>query len=180
MRRNSVVAAIAAAMLAGSAGAQDVPLDDLFDALRAADAETAPRIVDKIGAEWSKSGSPAMDLLLQRGRDALDEGDAAQAIGHLTALIDHAQDFAEAYNARATAFFALGQYGPAMEDVRIVLALNPRHFGALSGLAIMLDETGRKEGALAAWRAVVAIYPASPQADDAIARLELETGGRTL
>jgi len=76
------------------AAAQTAKLDELFAELSEADARRAARIEREIWAEWSKSGSPAMDLLLQRGRDALAEGDYALAIEHLTALTDHAPDFA--------------------------------------------------------------------------------------
>src|SRR5690606_3470319 len=84
--------------------------------------------------EWSKSGSPAMDLLLKRGREAMEAGDLKAAIEHLTALTDHAPEFAEGWNARATAYFLAGAFGPSVDDIRHTLALNPRHFGALAGL----------------------------------------------
>ena len=67
------------------------------------------------------------------------------AIEHFTALIDHAPDFAEGYNARATAFFQTGQFGQSLADIQQTLALNPRHFGAISGLALIL---GHRLGAL--------------------------------
>ena len=101
-----------------------------------------------------------MDLLLQRGREALEAGDIDRAIEHFSALIDHAPDFAEGYNARATAYFQKGLYGPSLEDIEQTLARNPRHFGALSGLALILEELGIKDGALAAYRAVEEMYPA--------------------
>ena len=71
---------------------------------------------------------------------------AKLAIEHFTALVDHAPEFAEGYNARATAYFQNGQYGPSLEDIRQTLMLNPRHFGAMSGLALILEELGRPPG----------------------------------
>ena len=65
-------------------------VEDLLTQLQTADPQSAGRLERKIWREWSKSGSPAFDLLLQRGRDALDAGDTDAAIEHLTALIDHA------------------------------------------------------------------------------------------
>ncbi len=166
--------------LATAAGAQGHRLDDLFAALGRAEGPDAEQIAQKIASEWSKSGSPSMDFLLTRGRDALEAGDTGAAIGHLTALVDHAPDFAEGYNARATAYFIAGAYGPAMDDIRMALSLNPRHFGAMTGLAVILAETGQPARSLEVWREVERLYPASPDAALAIPALAREIEGSTL
>ncbi len=166
------------ALAGGPALADD--LDDLYTALREADETTYEDIENKIWREWSRSGSVAMDLLLTRGRDAMQEGDFQTAIAHFSALIDHAPDFAEGYNARATAYFQIGRYGPSIADIRTTLALNPRHFGAIGGLAMMLEELGYSEEALEAYRAVHEMNPQRPGAAEAIERLERETRGAPL
>jgi len=157
--------------------AQQADLEDLFTALKGADEQAAEPIAKKIWDEWSKSGSAAMDLLLARGREMMEEGDLVLAVEHFSALIDHAPEFAEAYNARATALFQLNRYGESLEDIRIALAMNPRHFGAMSGLGTLLEELGYPARALEAWRAVQAVYPANPNADKAVRRLELSVEG---
>ncbi len=157
--------------------AQQADLEDLFVALKDADEVAAEPIAQKIWDEWSKSGSPAMDLLLSRGRETMEEGDFVLAVEHFSALIDHAPEFAEGYNSRATALFRLNRYGEALEDVRLALALNPRHFGALSGLGTLLDELGYRAEALAAWRGVLEVYPANPNAQKSIRRLEVLAEG---
>lgn len=179
---NRVVAAVLPAFLLFSApaGAQTAKLDDLFGQLLEADAQTARRIEREIWAEWSKSGSPAMDLLLERGRTALQEGDVQAAIGHLTALTDHAPEFAEGWNALATAYFQARDYGPSVAEIGRTLTLNPRHFGALSGLATILEETGDTKGALAAHRAALALHPQLQGAKAAVERLEATLAGRQL
>ncbi|PRX35103.1 tetratricopeptide repeat protein [Meinhardsimonia xiamenensis] len=134
----------------------------------------------QIEAIWSRSGSAAMDLLLERGRKALEAEEFDAAIEHLTALIDHAPDFAEAYNARALAYFHKGLHGPALDDLARALALNPRHFGALVGVAVMFEEIGMQEAALEAWRALEAIHPHHPQLREALERLEKATAGTAL
>lgn len=121
-----------------------------------------------------------MDLLLQRGRKAMEAGETDIAIEHFTALVDHAPDFAEGWNARATAYFSAGLYGPSIQDIRTTLDLNPRHFGALSGLGIILDELGYEEEALNAYREVKKLHPNRPNVDDAIERLEKQVLGSTL
>jgi tetratricopeptide (TPR) repeat protein len=161
--------------------AQDAAkLDDLFNRLKTAGAEEAGRIETEIWIEWSKSGSPAMDLLLQRGRDAMDMGDNLQAIEHFTAIIDHSPDFAEAWNARATAYYLAGEFGPSVADIAHVLSLNPRHFGALSGLAMILEESGKLERALEVYKAAIAIHPHMQGAADAVKRLETQAEGQEL
>ncbi len=178
---NAAAAAGAATLIAVSMSqADDSDLDPLFEALKEADPAGVREIENRIWAEWSNSGSASMDLLLERGREALEDGETEIAIEHFSALVDHAPDFAEGYNARATAYFQEGLYGPALADIRQVLARNPRHFAALSGLAMILEEVGEDEGALDAWRAVEAIHPQRQGVREAIERLEKGVEGVAL
>jgi tetratricopeptide (TPR) repeat protein len=161
--------------------AQDLAkLDGLFERLKTAEEGEAGRIETEIWIEWSKSGSPALDLLLQRGRDAMDLGDYPAAIEHFSAIIDQDPDFAEAWNARATAFYMSGEFGPSVSDIAQVLSRNPRHFGALSGLALILEETNKPERALEVYRAAMAIHPHMQGAAEAIERLEKQADGQEL
>lgn len=155
-------------------------LDELFQELAMADSESQPKIERQIMAEWERSGSAAMDLLLRRGKDALDEGDADAAVEHFSALVDHAPDFAEAYNGRATAYFLLGLFGPALDDLRQALVLEPRHFGAMQGLGVIFEGLEQPEKALEAYRAVLALNPASADVLEAVERLELQLEGQAL
>ncbi|WP_377832809.1 tetratricopeptide repeat protein [Acidimangrovimonas pyrenivorans] len=129
---------------------------------------------------WSKSGSPAMDLLLERGHKALKDGDPKLAVEHLTALIDHAPDFAEGYNARARAYFQQGLFGPALQDIARTLRLNPHQYGALAGLGTILEDTGDDKRALAAYKASAAINPHQSGVNKAITRLEQQAAGQEL
>lgn len=162
------------------ASGQEDPLDELFDALLTAEGEAVSMIEFKIMQEWSRSGSASMDLLLDRGRSAMDEEDWELAIEHLSALVDHAPDFAEGWNARATAYFQVGRYGESLADIRRTLALNPRHFGAMSGLGIIMAELGQSEVALEAWRAVEVLSPNRPGLDETLLQLEREILGQSL
>ncbi|QYZ71901.1 tetratricopeptide repeat protein [Neotabrizicola shimadae] len=155
-------------------------MDELFARLQKADRAEAERIERLIVIEWSKSGSPAMDLLLQRGREALDNGDTAVAIEHLTALTDHAPDFAEGWNALATAYYQEGEFGPSVEDIAKTLTLNPRHFGALAGLGMIFEEIGEPEKAVEAYKAALAIHPQMQGVLEAVKRIEAETAGQDL
>lgn len=159
---------------------QTAKLDDLFTRLKTADAEASMRIEQEIWIEWSKSGSPAMDLLLERGRQAMNDGATDLAIEHFTALIDHAPDFAEGWNARATAYWAAGDLGPAIADLGHALELNPRHFGALSGLGMIFEEVKRPQKALEVYRMVLTLNPHAEGVPEAVERLEAELLGQEL
>ncbi len=153
------------------------PPAELFDALAAADAEQAGAIAEEIRGYWSQSGSDAMDLLLDRGRKALEAGDARAAVEHLTALTDHAPEFAEGWHVRAQAFHVAQLSGPALADLERALTLSPRHFDAMFGLAIILDQTGAPEDALSVLRMVRIIYPHHPDMGPAMERLEIRLRG---
>ena len=167
-------------LLATPVWSDEARLDDLFQQLQTATDEESLQITTSIWLEWSKSGSPAMDLLLKRGRDAMNLGQPGLAIEHLTALIDHAPDFAEGYNARATAYFQTGDLGPSVADIATTLTLNPRHFGALSGLGMIFEQLDQPEKALEVYRAALAINPHLAQVRDAVIRLETSVGGQDL
>lgn len=151
--------------------AQTADLDALFNRLLTADAIQSQKIEQEIWIEWSKSGSAAMDLLLDRGRKAMAAGDPEMAVQHLTALVDHAPEFAEGWNARATAYYQTGDFGPSISDIGKVLTLNPRHFGALAGLGAIFEELDQPEKALEVYRAALAINPQGSGLKEAVDRL---------
>jgi len=161
-------------------GTDSAEVDRLLGELARPEQPGWQQIEDSIRREWSKSGSPAMDLLLRRGQEAMESGDLQAAIEHLTALTDHAPDFAEGWNARATAYFHADDYGLALEDIRHTLALNPNHFGALNGLAVIFEALGREAEALEVYRAAAAIHPHRPEILEAIERLERTVEGQRL
>lgn len=175
-----LAAALALGLAAGPVLADEAALDDLFARLPQASEGEARRITAAIWAEWSLSGSPAMDLLLARGRAAMGLGDLAAAIDHFSALIDHAPDFAEGYNARATAYFQVGAHGLSVADIARTLELNPRHFGALSGLGMIYERLGRPQSALQAYEAALSFNPHLSEVEASVRRLKAELAGQEL
>lgn len=163
-----------------AANAQTAVLDELFVELQQPDQKDWKSIETKIWREWSKSGSRSMDLLLQRGKDAMERGDITAAIGHFSALIDHAPDFAEGWNARATAFFLADRYGLSVSDIQHTLALNPRHFGAMSGLGMILERLDKPKEALEVYQRALEVHPYRPDVIDAVKRLEAQIEGTSL
>lgn len=160
--------------------AQETTLDELFQELAKADTATSDRVEQKIIAEWGKSGSAAMDLLLRRGREALDDGAPDVATEHFSALIDHAPDFAEGYYGRASSYYLLGLTGPALDDLRQTLILNPRHFEAMRGLALIMEELQRPQDAMTLYEMVLAINPQSKEVNASKARLQRQLEGQAL
>ncbi|MGB0504753.1 MAG: tetratricopeptide repeat protein [Pikeienuella sp.] len=159
---------------------RDERLNLLFADLAVAPEEAQSAIADDVLGMLSDSGSPSANLLLARGRKALEDQRADEARAHLSALTRLAPDFAEGWNASATHHYIQGNYARAIADIQQALRVEPRHFGALAGLAIILERTERPESALATWREVAAIYPAFKGAKDAIERLSPDVEGRKI
>lgn len=170
----------AAVVIAGPGFADDAELDTLFERLAQDDLADWEEVEQDIWEAWSSSGSASIDLLLERGRDAMSDGDMQAAVEHFTALIDHAPDFAEGWNARATAFFGLEEYGQSISDIRQTLVLNPRHFGAMQGLGRILEELEDPENALKAYEAAAALHPHRPGLKESIERVEQTVSGQAL
>ena len=160
--------------------ADETLLDDLYQELAEADENTYAPVEQRIIAQWEKSGSAAMDLLLRRGKDALEEGEPRAAVEHFTALVDHAPDFAEGYYGRASSYYLLGLTGPALDDIRQTLVINPRHFEAMRGLAIIMEELQRPDDALEIYGLILAMHPNAVEALSSKERLELQLEGEAL
>lgn len=173
----AVIAALAAP---APAQEREAPPDvaALLDQLATAGEGNWRRIERQVIRAWTRSGSAVADYLFQRGEDALRAGLPEDAIAHFSAVIDHAPDFTEAWNARATAFYMANRLGQAMADIEVVLAREPRHFGALAGLGMILEQTERPEAARAAFAAALAAHPHRPQLREAVQRLDLALAGR--
>ena len=155
-------------------------MDELFRRLSEPEARDWQRVQAQIILVWNRSGSDSMDLLAQRADKALEKKDFDTALLHLNDLVRLAPDFAEGWNKRATVHFLKEDYGPSLEDIARVLSLEPRHFGALSGLGIILDRIGDPKGALEAYRRAIAIHPHLPGIKDGIEKLEKQVEGERL
>lgn len=154
-------------------------LDSLFQDLRTqSNRAAARRVVRQIWGKWNESGSATIDLLMGWAVEAMRADNTAVAEDMLTQVVVLQPDFAEGWNKRATLYFTKGDYGRSLADIERVLQLEPRHFGALSGLAAILQKTGEDRKALDVWKRVLAIYPANDQAQKAVIELEEELAGQ--
>lgn len=170
-----------AAESAAPAIAAAKPLDTLFEALkRERDPEKAKGIASQIIAEMNDSGSATVNLLMQWSEDAIKEKKSAAALDFLdrVTLLDPA--FTEGWNRRATLHYTMGDRRKSMADIAEVLKREPRHFGALAGLAGILMEAEDDELALKAWERYLTVYPADRDAQEAVSKLsEKIAGNRT-
>lgn len=152
----------------------------MLENLRTAEPAEAIRLAREIERAWSQSGSTSLDMLLRRGREAMEDEQIDIAIEHLTAVTDHAPEFAEGWHARATAFYMKGLYGPALDDLQKALILNPDNYNAIFGLGIMLNEFGDYRRAEQAFGQVLDLHPNHEDASKMLEQLKSEGIGREL
>jgi tetratricopeptide (TPR) repeat protein len=156
-------------------------LDFLFGALKAApDATIAKAVEERIWAVWAVSRSDTANLLMVRAHTAIEQKDTELAIKLLTSITRIKPDYVGAWNQRATLYYTQKDYGRALADIREVLKREPRHFGALAGLGLILQDIGDDRQALEVYRRVLAIYPRMEHISDAAKRLQEKVEGRDL
>lgn len=135
-------------------------LDRLFDELRAApDADTAHRIDQQIWFYWTTPSDPLLAGRMNEILTARRMGDPVEAILLLNRLIADYPDYAEGWNQRATMYYMVGDFDASIADCAKVLELEPRHFGALSGRALMYLQQGRRALALKDMATALEIHP---------------------
>ncbi|MBZ9857646.1 hypothetical protein LB566_28080 [Mesorhizobium sp. CA13] len=157
---------------------REARLDKLFaDLKRERNEKAAERIAGIIWNEWSQSGSASIDLMMQWSQKAIENQKFDVALDFLDQVVTLQPAYAEGWNRRATVHFMMKNYGKSMSDIDHALQLEPRHFGALSGLAQIMTVTGRKQSALEAWQKVLAIYPMLRSAQDQVGTLSEELAG---
>ena len=158
-----------------------IDMDGLFEKLKnAPDAASAAFTSHAIEQRWSHSGSDTADLLMQRANTALAAGDRPLAIELIDRVIYLEPNWAEGWNRRATLFFLDEDFSRSASDIEEVLRLEPRHFGALMGLAGILERIGDERNALEAYQRVLEIYPTLPPAQKAVERLKSKLGDTSL
>jgi tetratricopeptide (TPR) repeat protein len=156
-------------------------LDRLFDALKVApDDDSAKYVEGRIWALWLASTSDTANLLMGRVKTATEAKDYDLAIRLLNSVIDIRPDYIEAWNRRATIYYTKKEFGRAMEDIHEVLAREPRHFGALSGLGIILQEIGDEKHALEVFRRALSIHPRLERIPDLVKKLTDKVDGREI
>jgi tetratricopeptide (TPR) repeat protein len=135
-------------------------LDRMFEQLAAADSkERADRIARHILRRLERSGSDTVDLLMERAEAAMQKEDYGLALDLLDGVVRMRPQFAEGWNRRATANFLAGNFGQSVADIEQTLRYEPRHWGALLGLSMILASMERNEEAVEIMDRAMAIHP---------------------
>jgi tetratricopeptide (TPR) repeat protein len=160
--------------------AQDDPrLDALFGRLAVTDDTREAQLCETvIWSIWHQSGDPRIDALMARGLGAMATEDYDEAEKTFTQIVERAPNFAEGWNKRATVRYLLGKHRGSIEDIDKTLVLEPRHFGALSGLGLVYLALGREDKALDAFKRALAVHPHLPGTAEKIEELEEKLKGR--
>jgi tetratricopeptide (TPR) repeat protein len=154
-------------------------LDTLFQRLRdAKTAEEAKGIATQIQRRWARSGSDTADLLMTRAQDAIKNKQTEIAIELLDRIVSLQPDWAEAWNQRANALYIAGDPIRSLYDIGETLKREPRHYGAMMGLGIILKQQGDDKAAMAAFRRALDIYPQFEAVKKAVDSLRYEVDGR--
>ena len=169
---------VAATPESSTAQSPEQRLDTLFLELkRERNEKAAGRVAARIEDEWSKSGSASIDLMMIWSQTAMDAQKFDAALDFLDQVVTLRPGFAEGWNRRATVHFMMRNFRKSMTDIDRTLQLEPRHFGALSGMAQIMKDAGRKELALDAFQRVLDIYPMMRSAQGEVASISEELAG---
>jgi tetratricopeptide (TPR) repeat protein len=156
-------------------------IDFLFGALKAAPDEASARHVEaRIWAIWIQTPSDTASLLMTRAKTAVDAQKIDVAIKLLDSVIKLRPDYIEAWNRRATLYYMQNDYARALADIREVLVREPRHFGALAGLGMIMQEVGDEKRALEAYRKALAVNPHLEKIPDQVKSLTEKVEGRDI
>jgi tetratricopeptide (TPR) repeat protein len=115
----------------------------LVQALRDDDMRVRAATQEAMWAIWMRSGSDDIDGLMAQGVHLMERQRYIEAVEIFDQIITRAPKFAEGYNKRATVFYLMQEFEKSIEDIHRTLAMNPVHFGALSGMGLCylgLDE----------------------------------------
>ena len=156
-------------------------LNRLFAALHGTENQAeGSRLTSLIWQIWNHPADPETAVLMTEGREALEKLDFGTAEKRFNRVIGRAPAMAEGWNKRATLYYVMGRFEASIRDIRRVLQLEPRHFGALAGLGMNYDALGYKHKALNAWRKALEANPHLEDAPNRILQLEAELGRQTI
>jgi tetratricopeptide (TPR) repeat protein len=156
-------------------------LDFLFGALKTAPDDASAKYVEgQIWALWTQTRSDTTALLMLRAKAAMEAKNNDVALKLLDAVVKLKPDYVEGWNRRATLYYLTNDYTRSMADIEQVLVREPRHFGALAGLGMIMQELGDDKRALDAFRKALAINPHLDKVPELVKTLTEKVEGRDI
>lgn len=156
-----LIFALASAGPEAFADQKDPRLNDLFARLKA-----APNGIEAAGIErqiwtiWTEHPDEDVADLMRKGTKAMMvDQDFIEALKTFDSVIEKAPEFAEGWNKRATVHYLMGNYDLSLHDIDETLALEPRHFGALSGRGLVFIKLEELRDALEAFEEALKVHP---------------------
>ena len=156
--------AFATIVAPAQANQKDPRLKGLFERLNGTDvkAETY-EITSEIWSIWIESGDGISNALIRLGILAMQAQRLDIALTHFNQLVRHEPRFAEGWNKRATVLYTMGRIHASIDDIQKVLVLEPRHFGALTGLGMCYEVLGNNTAAAMAYELALTANPHLPR-----------------
>ncbi len=155
-----MLCALAAGPAVAQPNADQAALDQLFAALKVApDAETAQAIDQQIWLHWTRPSDPDLAARMSEVLQARSDFDLRRAQRLADDLVGDHPDYAEGWNQRATILYMLRDYEGSLADIEKVLEHEPRHFGALSGRALIYLAQGKRALAIKAIQQALSYHP---------------------
>ena len=138
----------------------DTDLDFLFSALlKAENQEQGDLITNEIWKRWLSVDNSEISKLLSAGISAMNQNNLFVALNLFDKVVEKEPKFSEGWNKRATVYYLLGDYSNSIKDIQKTLQLEPRHFGAMAGLAGIFLAQGDHETAEAVLKKTLSINP---------------------
>lgn len=154
-----------ASVLPGSARADqnDSRLDTLFGQLQLPQSEEqVDEIVQEIWTVWTEYDDEDTHFEMLKGVEAMGQQRLDVALAIFDHVVQNHPEFAEAWNKRATVYYLMGRLDESMSDVHVTLDLEPRHFGALSGMGLIQTAMGNFAQAIEAFEQALVTNPHLP------------------
>ena len=146
---------------------KDERLIELFDKLfLSTNNMEASKLLFNIWDIWSIADNQETQIIFDEANQFMDVGELDNAIELFTKVVKQSPDFAEGWNKRATVYFLKGELNKSISDIEKTLNLEPRHFGALDGLAEIYLIQDDLVGAAVIYRRILEIIPSSKKSQD--------------
>ena len=151
---------------------KDDRLENLFITLSSSsDKQVIRSTENQIWKIWFAHPNSDVERLMQIGVQRMNNNRQSEAMIIFNQLVENFPNYAEAWNRRATLHYIVGNFQESIDDIERVLSLEPRHFGALSGLGLVYLQLDELSKAKQAFEDLIKVHPNSPYARENLRRV---------